>query len=55
MTIDNTEELVNTTHRWSAYCTKTAKDGRRCSLYKPHEGLHLPKHGTENDKFGDDD
>jgi len=51
-TIDNTEDLViNTNHRWSAYCHKKSADGIKCSLYTPHEGLCKPKHGTEADRF----
>jgi hypothetical protein len=42
---DNTEELVNTTHRYSHYCSKKRKsDGQKCSLYSPHEGDHKTKH-----------
>lgn len=55
MSIDNTEELVNTTHRWQHNCKAKAKDGRKCSLYSPHEGLHKPNNGLEKDRFGDDD
>lgn len=56
MADDNTEDLViNTTHRYNTYCHAVAKDGRRCSLYSPHEGKHKPKHGVESDRFGDDE
>lgn len=56
MTLDNTEDLViNTTTRWQHNCHAVSKDGRKCSLYSPHEGLHKPAHGTEADRFSDDD
>lgn len=42
---------VNTTERWSSYCRAESPDGRKCSLYSPHEGLHKPEHGTESDRF----
>lgn len=50
--LDRTEELVNTTHRHSAYCHKVSEDGtKKCSLYAPHEGLCKPKHGRQEDRF----
>jgi hypothetical protein len=51
--LDNTEDLeVNTTHRHTVYCHKVSEDGtKKCSLYSPHEGLCLPKHGVESDRF----
>ena len=54
-TIDNTEDLINTTHRYNHYCHAVKKDGTKCSLYAPHEGGHLPKHGVEKDRFTDDE
>lgn len=49
--MDTAEAEVNTTKRHDAYCRKTSKDGRVCSLYEPHEGDCKPKHGTEADRF----
>ena len=37
------------------YCKAESKDGRKCSLYLDHYGKHKPKHGTESDRFGDDE
>lgn len=53
--LDKTEDLalVNTTKRWDKYCTAVSKEGQRCSLYSPHTGGHLPKHGIETDRFED--
>ena len=53
--VDERDEQINTTHRYNHYYRKVAKDGRTCSLYHPHVGKHKPKHGTENDRFGDDE
>lgn len=50
-----TDAETNTNKRWSVYCRAVAKDGRRCSLYSPHEGKHKPKHGLESDRFDDDE
>lgn len=55
MTDDMIDEQVNTTHRYGHYCRAVSKDGRKCSLYSPHEGDHLPKHGIESDRFTVDD
>lgn len=51
--LDNTEELaVNTSRRYNIYCHKVSEDGaKKCSLYSPHEGLCLPAHGVEKDRF----
>lgn len=46
---------VNTTKRWSKYCREVSSDGRVCSLYEPHPGLHKPNHGTEADRFATGD
>lgn len=53
--VDDRDEDINTTRRYNHYCHKVAKDGRKCSLYSPHEGKHKPKHGVEKDRFGDDE
>lgn len=55
MTDDMVGVEVNTTTRYNNYCRKVSKDGRACSLYSPHEGLHKSKNGLEKDRFGDDD
>lgn len=53
---DNTEELINTTRRWGHYCHAVKKDGTKCALYSPHDGVdHLPNHGIESDRFTDAD
>lgn len=44
-------DSVNTSQRWSQFCRETHEDGRVCSLYSPHEGGHLPKNGTEKDRW----
>lgn len=51
--LDRTEDLsINTTHRHSNYCRLVSEDGtKQCSLYSPHEGLCMPKHGIESDRF----
>lgn len=53
LNLDKTEDLVvNTTHRHTVYCHKVSEDGtKKCSLYYPHEGLCLPNHGLEADRF----
>lgn len=53
MVDDMVDEEVNTVHRYNKYCRATAKDGRVCSLYSPHEGKHKPKNGLEKDRFDD--
>lgn len=56
METDNTEELINTTTRYNHYCqARSKKTGKKCSLYAPHEGKHLPNHGIDKDLFGDDE
>ena len=45
------EPEINTKHRYNHYCREVAQDGRICSLYTPHEGDHLPRHGLEKDRF----
>ena len=52
---DDRDEVVNTTHRYNHYCRAISKDGRKCSLYSPHEGRHKPKYGTEKDRLGVDE
>lgn len=49
--VDADEVEVNTSRRWSRYCREEHADGRKCSLYFPHEGKHKPKHGTEADRW----
>lgn len=49
MDADDPEELINTTKRWSHYCSKKRKsDGKKCSLYNPHEGDHKTTHLKES-------
>ena len=50
--LDTDASEVNTTRRYSHYCTKKSEDGtKKCSLYAPHEGLCKPKHGVDKDRF----
>ena len=53
--VDDRDEVINTTKRYNHYFHAVAKDGRKCSLYTPHEGKHKPKHGVEKGRFGDDE
>lgn len=45
---------INTTHRWSQYCTAVNAKGQKCHLYAPHSDGHLPKNGTEKDRWTDE-
>lgn len=49
--VDERDEVINTTHRYNRYCRAEHPDGRKCSLYSPHEGKHKPKQGTERDRW----
>lgn len=53
--VDQMRDEVNTSTRWSHYCRAVSKDGRKCTLYAPHDGKHMPNHGIDKDLFGDDE
>lgn len=45
---------VNTQHRWNHYChAKNPENGKKCRLYAPHEGGHMPIPGTQADRWFD--
>ena len=45
---------INTTERYNNYCNAKHVDGRRCGLYSPHPGGHLPVQGQDKDRWFDE-